>query len=100
MGIQSLVPILKNVDFIKNILNEIRNSNPSFFVISSNEYQLDNYECILTVLFISPDDMMVYVHNLKEANGCTNRYLSDGFKSFQMDLNVLKHMLIERIKTI
>jgi DNA-binding transcriptional MerR regulator len=98
--IQTLTPILKNVNFIKSILNEIRIQNPSYFAVPNAEDSLDKNECILTVLFMSQDDMMVYIHDLKEAQKCINEYLSFGFKSFQMDLNVLKHTIIERIKTI
>ncbi len=98
--IQELAPILNNVDFIKSILTEIKNNNPSYFAMPYDEDRLDNNECILTVLFMSQTDMMVYVHGLEEAQKCINKYLPSGFKSFQMDLNVLKHMLVKRIKTI
>jgi len=97
---QALAPILNNIDFIKRILDEIKDIKPSFFAMSDEKDRIDEDECILTVLYLSDNDIMFNVHSLEEAKEWISKYLPSGFKSFQMDLNVLKRTLIERIDTI
>lgn len=97
--VQALAPILNNVDFIKRILKHVRKEKPSYFAFPDNiEDRLDDDECILSVLFMSQNDIMVFVHGFEEAIEVMGRYLPSGFKSFQMDLNVLKKALVEKIR--
>ena len=43
------------------------------------------------------DAFIVYVHDIEEAKECIGEYIPKGFKVFQMDLNVLKRTLIEKV---
>jgi hypothetical protein len=93
--VQTLTPILSNIDFIMRILDEIRKIEPPYFSVTGKKDQTQKDECILTVLIQSDNAIMVYVHSIEEAAECISRYLPSGFKSFQMDLSVLKQKLIE-----
>ena len=100
MLIQALALILKKVDFIRRILNAIRETKPSYFALPDDcEYRLDD-ECILSVFFRSQDDIMVFVHDRAEANECIEMYRPDGFIAVSMDLNTLKKELMEKINTL
>jgi len=96
--VQTLTPILSNIDFIKCILDEIRKIEPLCFSVSGKKEQTQKDEYILTVLIQSDNAIVVYIHNIEEAKDCIGEYLSSGFKSFQIDLSVLKQRLIEKVK--
>jgi DNA-binding transcriptional MerR regulator len=95
--VQNLSQTSINIDFTKRILKHVREEKPSYFALPDNiEDRLDDV-CILSVLFMSQNDIMVFVHGFEETIEVMGRYLPAGFKAFQMDLNVLKKALVERL---
>lgn len=97
--VQSLAPIVNNVDFIKSILDEIRKTKPSYFAVRGHaEDSLEKGGCILTVLVESKNAIMVYVTGLEKANEITNSYLPKGLIAVQIDLNFLKTKIVKKIK--
>jgi hypothetical protein len=95
----SLSQVLKNVDFIRSVLNEIRKTCPQVFS-SPEDGDMPANKSILTILIHSENSIIIHVHGLEEAKRCLAKYVPDGFKSFNMDLAHLRRSLIGRIGKI
>jgi hypothetical protein len=93
---QALATVLPNVSMIAVIMRNIRRERPSLFGVPSGDPE-SHRESILSVLIQSPDAVVVYVHDLKEAREVLD-YLSKGFKIVHFDLDLLRRDLLEKVR--
>ena len=92
---QVLSRVLKNVDFIRSVMNEARKTCPQAFSPAAEHIPPNNN--ILSILIHSDNSIVIHVGGIDGAKKCLAKYVPKGFTSFHVDIAHIRSSLLKKV---